>query len=156
MIPTPSVVEHQLATFLQHASADMANLLIEASRTPGLRKGLLFDLPGISLVVAEECSGIRSTFVLFMTSLIAGHLYLNTFKSKLILALVVLPLAILRNGFRIFILAMLTVHVDLSWIDSALHHRGGPIFFVLSLIPFFWILIQLRKREQTPVKSALP
>jgi len=28
-----------------------------------------------------------------------------------------------------------------------LHHKGGPIFFALSLIPFFFLLPFLRKRE---------
>jgi hypothetical protein len=33
-------------------------------------------------------------------------------------------------------------------IDSPIHHRGGPIFFVLSLIPFFGLLVLLRKWEK--------
>ena len=32
-------------------------------------------------------------------------------------------------------------------IDSPIHHHGGPIFFALSLIPFFLFLIWLRKSE---------
>jgi hypothetical protein len=32
-------------------------------------------------------------------------------------------------------------------INSPIHRRGGPIFFALSLIPFFLLLVFLRKRE---------
>jgi hypothetical protein len=32
-------------------------------------------------------------------------------------------------------------------IDSVIHHRGGPIFFALSLIPLFLLLIWLRRSE---------
>lgn len=156
LLPVPLPVEHVMATFLQHISADAAYFFIHSSGTPVLRNELLFQLPGISIVVAEECSGIRSSFVLFITSLIAGHLYLRSWFAKSILGLAVLPLAVLRNGFRIFTLAMLTVHVDKSLIDSAIHHRGGPIFFALSLIPFFGILWWLRKREHRSEKSSKP
>jgi hypothetical protein len=33
-------------------------------------------------------------------------------------------------------------------IDSPIHHRGGPIFFGLSLIPLFLFLLWLRRRER--------
>ena len=41
-------------------------------------------------------------------------------------------------------------------IDSAIHRKGGPLFFVLSLIPFFALLAWLYKTEQrkeNPVKK---
>jgi hypothetical protein len=33
-------------------------------------------------------------------------------------------------------------------IDSPIHHQGGPLFFALSLIPFFLLLLFLRKSER--------
>jgi hypothetical protein len=33
-------------------------------------------------------------------------------------------------------------------IDSMIHHRGGPIFFALSLVPLFLLLWWLRRQEQ--------
>lgn len=33
-------------------------------------------------------------------------------------------------------------------IDSSIHHRGGPIFFALSLIPLFLLLVWLRRQER--------
>jgi hypothetical protein len=41
-------------------------------------------------------------------------------------------------------------------IHSWIHRQGGPVFFALSLIPFFLVLIWLRKTEsktQNSVKS---
>jgi exosortase/archaeosortase family protein len=63
------------------------------------------------------------------------------------LALFVIPLAILRNGFRIFVIGELCVHVSHDMINSWIHRKGGPVFFVLSLIPFFLLLAWLRKSE---------
>lgn len=154
MVPVPAFAEHAASVFLQHASAEASYWLIELSRTPVMRDGLLFKLPGIEIVVAEECSGIRSSFVLLITSMIAGSLYLRTAWARVTLVAIVLPLAIVRNAIRIFTIAMLTSHVDPTLIDSPIHHRGGPIFFVLSLIPFFAILWWLRNRELKSEKSS--
>ena len=84
----------------------------------------------------------------------AGHLFLRSPWKKTALALAVIPLGIIRNGFRIFTLGMLCVHVNPNIIDSPLHHRGGPIFFVLSLVPFFALLFLLRRSER-PGKVAM-
>jgi exosortase/archaeosortase family protein len=64
-----------------------------------------------------------------------------------LLVIVVVPLAILRNGFRIFVVGELCVRISHDMINSPIHRHGGPIFFVLSLIPFFALLLLLRKSE---------
>jgi len=148
MVPFPQAVEHWLEAALQHGSADVSHWFIQLSGTPILRDGTLFTLPNISLQVAPECSGIRSSLVLFMTGLLAGYFFLRRTSSKLFFGALVLGLGIVRNAFRIFVLAMLCVHVDPNFIHSALHRRGGPVFFALSLIPFFLILWLLRRWER--------
>ena len=60
---------------------------------------------------------------------------------------VVIPLAILRNGFRIFVIGLLCVHLGPQMIHSLIHRRGGPLFFVLSLIPFLFLLWLLRRGD---------
>lgn len=148
IVPFPVVVTHAIEVFFQHASADAASLMIASSQTPVLREGLFFKLPGITLQVAEECSGIRSTLVLFITSLAGGYMFFELRRYRAILALAVIPIAIIRNGFRIFTIAWLCVHVDPEMIHSAIHRRGGPLFFVLSLIPFFALLFWLYRRQK--------
>jgi hypothetical protein len=32
-------------------------------------------------------------------------------------------------------------------LDTAIHHRGGPLFFALSLVPLFLLLWWLRRQE---------
>jgi exosortase/archaeosortase family protein len=62
--------------------------------------------------------------------------------------LVTIPLGIIRNGFRVLTIGLLCVYVDPGMIHSIIHRRGGPIFFVLSLIPLFGLLFLLRKLEK--------
>jgi exosortase C (VPDSG-CTERM-specific) len=146
--PIPEFVINAMEAALQHGSADLAYGFIQWSGIPVFRSGLVFNMPGISLGVAPECSGIRSTLILFLCSLIAAHLFLRKAWMQWILALFVIPLGIARNAFRILVLALLCVRVDLSYIHSPIHHSGGPIFFVLSLILFGAILLLLKKIEK--------
>jgi hypothetical protein len=59
----------------------------------------------------------------------------------------VIPLGILRNGFRILVIGLLCVNVGPQMIQSLIHRRGGPVFFMLSLIPFFLVMWWLRKGD---------
>ncbi len=148
MVPLPEAWRDAVEVFLQHGSALAASAMFAVSDVPVLQTGLQFKLPGITLQVAPECSGIHSTVVLLITSLVAGNLFLRRAWSRATLCLVVIPLALLRNGFRIFVLGELCVHVGPHMIDSPIHHRGGPLFFALSLLPFFLLLYWLRRRER--------
>ena len=147
MVPFPGFVTHGIEMFFQHTSAEAAHGLFNLTDTPLYRNGLFFSLPGITLKVAEECSGIRSSLVLFIVSLLAGQLFLKSPWKRALLAFLVIPIGIIRNGFRIFTIGMLCVHVDVKMINSPIHHHGGPLFFLISLVPFFLILIWLRKSE---------
>lgn len=153
MVPMPVVLHEAVEVFLQHGSADVSAAMIRSVGTPLFRDGLVFQLPGITLQVAPECSGIHSTLALFITSTVAGHLFLKSWLHRTVLAVAVIPLALLRNGFRIFTIGELCVHVDPEMIHSFIHRQGGPIFFALSLIPFSILLWFLRRRERPATLS---
>jgi exosortase C (VPDSG-CTERM-specific) len=155
MIPWPNAMIDAVETGLQYPSAEATAVLLRLTGTPFLRDGLVIELPGIVLQVAQECSGVRSSLVLLITSVLAGHVLLRTRWKRWVLAFVVLPLGIVRNGFRILTISLLCVHVSPKMIDSPIHHSGGPVFFALSLVPFFLLLLWLRRTErQRP--SAVP
>jgi len=56
-----------------------------------------------------------------------------------------------QKRFRIFVLGELCTHIGPQMIDSPVHHHGGPLFFALSLLPFFLLLYLLKKSERTEV-----
>jgi len=148
MVPLPDAAVNWLEKASVLASAEAAALYFNLTGTPLVRQGTVFELPGIVLQVGQECSGIRSSWVLFITSLLASHLFLRTRWRKTVLVAFVIPLGILRNGFRIAVVGLLCVHVGPHMIHSVIHRRGGPFFFALSLVPLFLLLWWLWRQEQ--------
>jgi exosortase C (VPDSG-CTERM-specific) len=147
MVPMPDAMVDALETTSKYASAEAANFFFHLSGTPVLRAGAVFQLPNITIEVAQECSGIRSSWVLLMTSILAANLFLKSPWRRFVLVAFIIPLAILRNGFRIFVIGLLCINVGPQMIHSLIHRRGGPLFFVLSLIPFLLLLWWLHKSE---------
>lgn len=147
MAPFPEGLTASIQHFLKLASSEPAAWFFQVSGIPFLRDGTIFHLPGISVEVAEECSGIRSSLVLTLTALLTGYLLLRRGWTRVLLVVLSLPLGIARNGFRVFVISWLCVKVDPSMINSSLHRRGGPVFFVLSLIPLFLVAQFLRRHE---------
>jgi exosortase C (VPDSG-CTERM-specific) len=166
VIPCPERLLDVITNFFQQTSTAAAFGMLRLAATPVHRSGILLTLPQVQffsdgrpfggLEVDPECSGIHSTMVLLITSLIAGNLFLRSPWRRTALALFVIPLAIARNGFRIFVLAELCIHIKPEMIDTPIHHQGGPIFFLLSLIPFYFVLAWMRKSESNVEKAVKP
>jgi exosortase C (VPDSG-CTERM-specific) len=154
MIPMPDWLERATEVALQYASAEAADVLFSLAGLTYLREGQIFKLPSITMEIAQECSGIHSSLVLFITSIVAGQMFLPPGWRRWTLTLCVIPLAIVRNGFRVLTLGILCERIGPHMIDHWIHHRGGPIFFALSLIPFFALLFVLYRVGRNPNKKA--
>jgi exosortase C (VPDSG-CTERM-specific) len=154
LVPLPDGAVNWLERASVVGSTDATEIYYRMFGTPYLRHGVVFELPTITLRVAQECSGIRSSWVLFITSTLAANMFLRTAWRRVALVAFVIPLGILRNGFRIFVLSELCIRIGPHMIDSALHHHGGPIFFALSLIPLFGLLWWLRRGESVSPSPA--
>jgi exosortase len=149
MVPLPSFLLDAIIGFLQRSSAEATDVLFSLLGIPVFRQGFVFSLSNFTIHVAEECSGIRSTLSLFITSLVAGHFFLRSAWAKMGLVAVVVPLAIVKNAFRIVGLSLLANYVDPTFItNSALHHSGGIPLFLLSLVVLFSLVWLLRRSER--------
>ena len=152
MIPLPESAVDSLENASKEASAEVANWLFLITGTPFLREGTLFQLPGITISVAKECSGIRSSLVLLITSLLAANMFLRTTWRRALLVAAIIPLGLLRNGVRILTISLLCVHIGPQMINSVIHRRGGPFFFAASLVPLFLLLWWLGRGEVTATR----
>jgi exosortase len=148
MIPIPTVVFDKIVFALQKGSSEMTYVLFKLFGVPVFRQGFKFSLPGVEIEIAKECSGIRSSLVLFITGILAGHMFLRSGWNKVVLSLSMIPIAIFKNALRIVILSSLGVYVDRGFLYGRLHHQGGLLFAVIALGMFLPLLFALQKSER--------
>ena len=150
LTPIPSHGVETFICFLQICSAEIAHLFFTLTGLPVLREGFTFHLSGLSIEVAKQCSGIRSSIALVITSIVAGQLFLHSGWRRLILVLSVFPITVFKNGLRIVSLSLLGAYVDPRILGSELHKSGGIPFFVIGLAllaPVVWILKRKEKAQ---------
>lgn len=150
MVPLPDFILATVIHALQQGSTEVAYLLFKICRVPVFREGFLLTVPTVTIEVATECSGIRSSVALLITCLLAAHLFLRRPFNMVILVLLAFPLAILKNGVRITTLTLLSIYVDPRFLTGSLHHDGGFVFFVLALAALAPVLLFMQRRERTP------
>jgi exosortase len=148
-VPIPTVALDRIVLFLQKWSTEASYLFFKVIGVPIDREGFVFHMPGLSVEVAKQCSGIRSSLVLFIMGVLIGGIFLKTMSRRVVFMLFVVPVAVVKNGIRIVTLSLLGIYVDPKFvIDSPLHRSGGILFFLLALsllMPVLWVL---RKSEK--------
>src|SRR5271156_434324 len=147
MVPIPEPALSKIIYFLQAGSSEMVELFFRMAGVPYLRHGFIFELPGVAIRVAEECSGIRSSLALLITTVLAGHVFLRSGWRKLVLCVLVIPVVVLKNGLRIATLSILAIYVNPGFLYGRLHHQGGVVFFLIALLPMAFVLLLLQKSE---------
>jgi exosortase len=147
MVPLPDGILNRVVYLLQKGSTEITYLLFRMTGVPVLKQGFLLSVPGVTIEVAQECSGIRSSVALFITCLLAAHLFLRTTWRQAVFALLAFPLAIIKNAIRIATLTLLSIYVNPNFLTGRLHHEGGFVFFLLILAVLAPVLRLLQKSE---------
>ena len=156
MVPVPTVVFERMILLLREGSTSLTMGIFHLLNVPADRNGFTISVPGVTIEVAQECSGIRSTLALFITCLLASYLFLRTNIRRVAFVLLVVPMSVVKNGIRIATLTVLSLYVDPGFLYGRLHHEGGIVFFLLALLllaPILWLL-QKSERPKHPKVSA--
>lgn len=155
-IPLPEAVLRHVVYFLQKGSAEITAGLFDLTGVPVLREGFVFRLPRVTIEVAKECSGIRSSMALLVLTLLVSHFYLRKFWKQVIFLICGVIVMVVKNGIRIVTLTLLASYVDPGFLYGDLHHKGGIVFFLVGLLILLPILWLLRKGEFVRGVSAEP
>ncbi len=153
VVPIPQFVLSRIIYALQIGSSDVSYWLFTLTSVPVLREGFLFFLPGLTIEVAEQCSGIRSSQALVIVCLLLGHLFLRTSSRKVSLVLAAIPILIFKNALRIVTICLLSIYVDRGFLTGRLHVSGGILFFVLGFLALIPIIHLLAKSENQPTRA---
>jgi exosortase len=155
MVPIPDFALSRIIEFLQQQSALAARIMFRAARVPVTQDGIMLSIPNLDIEVSLECSSIRSSLMLVVTTMVFAHLFLRSWWRKALLVLAAIPLSVAKNGLRIFTIAELGTRVDPGFLDGKLHHNGGILFFGIAVVAVGALLWVLRRTE-LPASSAHP
>jgi exosortase len=159
LVPLPSAVLNVVVSYLQEGSAVASRVLFQAAGVPLTQDGLQLTIPGLTVEIAKECSSIRSSLMLLLTTMVLAQVFLRSPARKAIVIALAVPLSVAKNGLRIFTLAMLGTRVDRGYLTGRLHHQGGIVFFAFSLLLIFaalWLLERSERRSsERPALNAV-
>ena len=152
LVPIPAFVVNWIIEFLHQRSALAARLIFRIAGVPVTQDGIMLSIPGLDLEVAYECSSIRSSLMLLVSTMVLAHLFLRSSWRKVLLVAFVVPLSVVKNGIRIFVIAELGTRVDRSFLDGDLHHHGGIVFFGLAVAVVGILTLVMRYTEMRPAR----
>jgi hypothetical protein len=69
MTPVPDAWRQRVIVFLQYGSAVVTDWFFSAANIPFSRDGVIIVLPSVTIEIAQECSGIRSSVILSLPAL---------------------------------------------------------------------------------------
>jgi exosortase len=152
LVPIPFDLMDWIISVLQRGSAEATYMLFNLAGVPMFRDGVRFELPGVGIEVAAECSSIHSAWALFITGLLLSHMFLRSIWTKVGLSILTVPIAMLTNAVRIVTIWFLGTKVDAGFLYGNLHRNGGVLFSLVSLSILMTCLFLLRKTEPQPVE----
>jgi EpsI family protein len=123
MVPIWDFFTEPLHWPFQNQSAAWAMTMLRAVGVPVYREGTILVLPGITLEVARQCSGVNYLIAVLALGLPLSYLYLPTMTRRVALLAFALTIAALSNALRVTLIGILA-HAQ---VGSPLH---GP-FHVL-------------------------
>jgi exosortase len=148
IVPLPQLLLNSIVRLLQEGSVTSAHLFFAAFGVPVTEDRTFLTIPGLTIEVARECSSIRSSLMLVVTTMVVAQMILRSAWRKAFVIALAIPLSVAKNGLRIFVLAMLSTHVDRNFLTGSLHHEGGVIYFVIALVAIFLLIWVARHGEQ--------
>ena len=148
LVPLPDFAVDEMIAALQILSAYAARFLLVVGGIPVTQDGTLLSMATLDVDVAPQCSSIRSSLMLLITTMLLAHLFLRSSWRKALLILAAIPVAALKNGLRIFTLVEIGTRWDPQIFDSDLHHRGGIVFFAISVAITAGLVWMLRRTER--------
>ncbi len=155
MVPLPGFALDRVIELLQQGTTWCARELFTLVGIPVTQDATVLAIPGFRVEVAKECSSIRSSIMLIVSSMILAYLLLRSSWSRAVVILVAIPLAIAKNGVRVFTLATLGAYVDPGILNSWLHHQGGVVFFAGALAVIFGLILIAARIERRQAKGSI-
>ncbi len=134
MIPLPYIIIKSIAVSLRLVGAKVTYNVLSFFGMPIFRDGTNLELPNISLVVGDLCTGILSLVAITALAVIYAYFTQKSFTAKVTLVLLAIPIAILSNLFRLIMTVGLAYFYGAKVLSNAIHQFHGTVNFLITVI----------------------
>jgi len=149
-IPIPVLIYNEIVFPLQFLASRFATNMLELLNIfPIMREGNVLIMPNMRLEVVEACSGIRSLMSLLALAAGYGYLAERSVAVRWFLIVAMIPLAIVSNGTRVMITALMAHYIGPQAAEGFMHEFSGWVIFVVATALFLGLhslTVALRKK----------
>lgn len=136
-IPIPVLIYNEIVFPLQFIASRLATTILEMLNLfPIMREGNVLIMPGMRLEVVEACSGIRSLMSLLALAAGYGYLAERSVPVRWFLFLAMVPLAVISNGTRVMITALMSHYIGPQAAEGFMHEFSGWMIFLVATLLF--------------------
>jgi exosortase len=146
MLPIPSAFLTRIHLALRELAAAGGEEALYLLGVPALAQGSYLHLPHGTFEIIEECSGFSAVYAAFTIALILAYLS-HSWRRRVLLLLIPVPLALAVNVLRVLILALLAETQGYTILDTPLHLLSGYATFILTLALVFTCAERHKERD---------
>jgi exosortase A len=136
MIPVPAQFIAALTIPLQLIVSKACVGLASLVGIPIYREGNVIQIPQGTFEVVQACSGLRSIMTLMTLGAVMAYLTLRSNLLRSVLFLLAIPIAIVANIFRVFVLVAVYYFMSIDLSKGTLHIAMGLAIFCFSFSLF--------------------
>ncbi len=134
LVPIPGWVLDYVTAPLQQLVSVASSSLLSTLGYPVFREGVVITVAQYQLLVEEACAGMNSLMGLMSISMFYIYLlHRASWRHAVLLALCIIPIAVVVNIIRVSILILLTYHFGDAVAQGFMHATTGMILFAVAL-----------------------
>ena len=145
IVPLPPFVNRLLTFELKMLASTFSVKMLRLTGISVLQEGNIIDLGVQQLQVVDACSGLRYVLPMFLLALLVGHFYAGDRVRQVVLLILVLPVAILVNSFRIFATGVLSVNGYPRLAENFFHDFAGLVLFLCAALLLVFLAAALNR-----------
>lgn len=145
MVPLPYMLYDAVAFPLRLIAAQIAAWGVRLFGVPAFVEGNVIHLPNVVLNVVDACSGIRSLISLLAVGVILAYLLLPNRWIKVVVVLLVLPVAVVTNALRVTVAGLAAEWIGPETMQGVMHDFVGWVVFMVGFAVLLAITLGLRK-----------
>lgn len=134
LVPPPPAILDSVTLPMRYGVSFAAEKILSLFTYPVTREGLLLSIGYSEIFMAPACSGFRSLVTMSALSLPYIYLIKGRLLNKAILAISVIPLALIGNLIRVITISLITFYFGTEAGQGFLHNFSGILIFMVTIL----------------------